>query len=582
MCGIAGELRLDGGPVDRALVRAMTRALSHRGPDGEGYHTEPGIGLGHTRLAIVDEANGGQPLSNEDGTVWLVCNGQIDNAPALERGLHARGHRFRTGSDNEAVLHLYEEDPDGFVDRLEGMYALALWDARRRRMVLLRDPFGIKPLYYTITTQAIRFASEPKALLLAPNQDRTPDPLALRDCLLNLAVDDRRTAYRNVARLPAGHQLVIENGAARLSRYYDPPRARSPREAGSRADAARELRRRLDACVGQSLRADRPLGVFLSGGLDSSAIVALASRHAPGLPTFSARILSPGFDESGHSRLVASRFHTAHHELTVTAADASRALPVLLSALDEPFADASLLPTFLLSRFAREHVKAVLGGEGMDELHGGNFWHRNPRLAQGALNAWPGEGAFGLGSIVTPEFADACGPFDMSSPEPRMGEREQRLRRDLTGYLPSDLLRKIDTAGMLASLETRVPALNRFFADHATSLPVSWRVDGRQGKKLLRLAFRDILPASILRRPKRGFAIPMDAWLWEPGPFREEVRDLLHSRPFRARGLWRPGAVERLWKQHDRLEALHGYRLWSLFVIEAWHRRYVDRPPAPR
>lgn len=580
MCGIAGEWRFDGASVDRRAVRAMTRRLAHRGPDGAGLHFDGALGLGHRRLAVIDAAGGAQPLSNEDASLWLVCNGHVDDAREQGARLAGRGHSLRTGSDCEVILHLYEDDPLRFVERIGGMFAFALWDARRRRLVLARDPFGIKPLYYVRDARRLRFASEPGALAAAPGFDRRVDPRALADCLTRLAIDDTRSIWNGVRRLPAAHVLVVEaDGASTLRRYHEPPPARSPARAGRPADAARTLVRRLDASVERSLRADGPVGVFLSGGLDSSAVVALASRHCPGLPTFSARIAAPGFDEGPFARLVAQRFGTTHHEISIDATTAARALPALFEDLDEPFADASVVPTHLLARFARRHVKAVLGGEGLDELHGGNPWHRRLDLAADPLAAWPGAGT-PLGGLPSAAFRRRLGAWQPAAAWPpharSASRRERRLRDDLRRYLPADLLHKCDRAGMLAGLEIRVPALSRPFADHATGLPVAWRVDRHAGKKLLRRAFAPVLPPPVLTRRKRGFALPIDAWLWQPGPFRDQVADLLLSHRCRQRGLFRQRYVQRLWDEHARLRALHGYRLWTLFVIEAWYRRHVD------
>jgi asparagine synthase (glutamine-hydrolysing) len=582
MCGIAGEWRFDGAPVDRRAVRAMTQRLARRGPDGAGFHFDGSLGLGHRRLAVVDAAGGAQPLTNEDGNLWLVCNGHVDDAREQAARLARRGHALSTASDCEVILHLYEDDPERFVERIGGMFAFALWDARRRRLVLGRDRFGIKPLYFVRGTRHVRFASQPGALAAAPGFDRRIDPRALADCLTRLAIDDTRSIWRDVQRLPAAHVLVVEaDGSSTLRRYHEPPPAGSGTRAGRPAAAARTLVRRLDTCVERALRADGPVGVFLSGGLDSSTLVALASRHRPGLPTFCARIAAPGFDEGSHARLVARHFGTAHHELTIDAATAARALPALFDGLDEPFADASVVPTHLLARFARGHAKAVLGGEGLDELHGGNPWHRDASLFENGFNPWPGTGS-ALGDLATGAFRRWLAGCEPAPARARRARREDRLRDDLRRYLPADLLHKCDRAGMLAGLEIRVPALSRPFADHATALPVAWRVDGRAGKKLLRRAVARLLPPPVLSRPKRGFALPIDAWLWQPGPFRDLVADLLHSARCRQRGLFRQRYVRRLWEDHARLRALHGYRLWALFAIEAWYRRHVDGEAAER
>ncbi len=590
MCGIAGRVGTGPAPIDRAVVVRMTRALAHRGPDGEGFHFTPRCGLGHRRLAIIDLVTGAQPLANEDGTLWLSANGEVYNYVELRRELLARGHRFRTAGDLEVILHLYEERGESCVDPLVGMFAFALWDEPRQRLLLGRDRLGVKPLYYaTLPDGGLAFASELKALLLDPALERALDWSALREYFVHLALPEPDTAFRAVRKLPAGHVLTWADGRVAERRYWDLTRVDPARPSDAPEAALIEgLAEELAASVAATLRSDVPVGLFLSGGLDSSLLACLASAdRVDPLPTFSVAFEEREFDEGPYSRRVAEAFGTRHEEIVVTLKDAADTYQWLAPRLDEPFADASCIPTYLLARHARGRVKSVLSGEGADELFGGNPWHvSDDESSIARILAPPAKVVFTeseLDAVLSADLrhamadrpreatADATGAFARCAPG-----LSRRLWADLHVYLPSDLLTKADRAPMLASLEVRVPFLNHPLVERAWRLPDTLRVRAGIRKYALRRVGEGRLPREVLARSKKGFSIPLDVWLWQPGPFRDMVRDVLLDPQTRARGQFAPGAVTRMWDEHDRLRALHGYRLWTLFVFELWQRHFVD------
>ncbi|MGE0449284.1 MAG: asparagine synthase (glutamine-hydrolyzing) [Vicinamibacterales bacterium] len=603
MCGIAGQVVGDGSAVDGDLVRRMTRALAHRGPDGESVRLGPQHGLGHRRLSLIDLEGGGQPQANEDGTVWVVSNSEIYNYVELRRALVARGHRFATSSDTEVIVHLYEDLQERCVDPLVGMFAFAVWDMRRRVLLLARDRFGVKPLYYSVRGSELLFASEMRALLESPTLRRDLDYGALHQYFLHLTVPEPASILADVRKLPAGHVLVWRNGHADERAYWD---VTAPTPEGDALDHALDdafydaldeagAIERLDAALAESvdlsLRSDVPVGLFLSGGVDSSLLAWMASRNATApLQTFSAAFEDHQSDERAFSRMVARACGTTHHEVEITLRDAVDILPALCGALDEPFADSSAIPTYLLARAARRQVKAVLTGEGADELFGGSPWHvGGARSADpyGLLNP-PAKTIFtpdDLKAVYSDDLWDAVSRCEAPMPpglDAKLarcpGRFEQGLCADLHVYLPSDLLMKTDRMTMLASLEARVPFLNHPFAELAWRLPSRFKVKDSVRKYILKKLGAGRLPEPVLSRPKQGFSIPMDLWLWRPGAFRDMVLDTLGDARTRARGQFDMTVVDTMVREHDRIERFHGYRLWTLFAFETWQRTFVDAP----
>jgi asparagine synthase (glutamine-hydrolysing) len=616
VCGICGTLALDGGAADERAVRAMSRALVHRGPDSEGVHVDGPVALAARRLAIVDLAHGDQPMANEDGTVHVVQNGELYEHRRLQAELEGRGHRFATRCDTEVLPHLYEERGAGFVEGLRGMFAVAAWDARERRLVLARDPFGIKPLYYRVSGGTLSFASELKALVRQPGFSREVDLEALEAYLTFNSVPAPMSIYREARKLPAGHVLLAQDGEVRVQRYARPapvPAADVRRE-GAGALAA-ELRERLRDSVRAHLEADVPVGVFLSGGIDSSLLVALAAQESrERVRTFSIGFEERSFDELSRARTVARRYDTDHHEL-VLRPDAAALLPEIAAAFDEPFADSSALPTYAVSRLAAGHVKVALSGEGGDELFGGYFtyvadelapWvgpaatlarplierlpsssrrvsldYKAKRFARAAALP-PLERHHGWKEIFSAEARAALLQPDrrVAGADPLAGRRARyaetagapRLARlqdvDLGTDLVDDLLVKADRASMAHSLEVRVPFLDPMVAELALALPTRHKVLALAKKRLLRRAAAGLVPAAIVHGPKRGFSIPAAAWLrGDLAPF---ARELLSPEALRRDGFFRPEVVTRLLDEHAAGREDHSRPLWGLLCFQLW------------
>src|SRR5438270_1436398 len=549
MCGICG-IAAANGRADVEALRAMSAQLVHRGPDSAGEHVDHEVALGSRRLSIIDLAGGDQPIANEDGTVVVVQNGEIYNYPELRDELARAGHAFRTHSDTEALVHLYEEHGSGFAERLRGMFAVAIWDASRRRLVLARDRYGIKPLYYRHVGGELRFASELRAL---PRGEIDLD--ALEAFLAFNSIPAPYSIFRDVRKLPAGHVLVWESGSVTVERFARP----GPTEVrgGDEAELVEELRARLRDSVKAHLLADVPVGVLLSGGVDSAALAALAAQEtAEPVHTFTIGFAEKSFDERDDARLVAQRYGTNHHELLVRP-DPELLLGALADAFDEPFADSSALPTYLVSQLAAEHVKVALSGEGGDELFGGYYTYAADlfadRLAPFAravrplVEALPAstrkasldykakrfvrsahlpplERHHGWKEIFSAEARAALtergselDPIDVYRQRYRETEGAEPLARlqdvDFAIYLVDDLLVKTDRASMAHSLEARVPFLDPIVTNFAFALPRRQRVRGLSKKVLLRKAAAPLVPPELLKRRKRGFSIPAAAWL---------------------------------------------------------------------
>ena len=610
----------------------MLACISHRGPDDEGDFADQGVVLGHRRLSVIDVAGGHQPLFGARPSTVVVCNGEIYNYRELAHDLRARGHQFRTASDIEVLAHAYDEWGLDFLDRLDGMFALALWDGAARRLVLARDRMGEKPLYYTRAGELFLFASELTSLLQHPEVNADLDYEALSEYLAMEYVAAPRTILRDARKLEPGCALVLENGELRHFRYWtlDPrEQLRIPYD-----DAVTELRNRIDAAVSSRLVSDVPLGIFLSGGLDSSTVAALAARHGA-LDTFSIGFKETSFDESSYARKVAHHIGSRHHERIFRGEEMQQLVPKLPAMLDEPLGDASILPTALLSAFAREHVTVALGGDGGDELFAGYPMHQAHRvagvarmtptplrsLAAAAARALPVEHSnFALPFKVL-SFLKGAGveaPLNhalwMSSFAPaeqksvltddaweRAGAGREAFRAvfeswqqsegapplarathlDALTYLPNDILTKVDRASMRVALEVRAPFLARAVVEFAFALPDSFRMRGHSGKRLLKDAARPLLPAEIVDRPKKGFGIPVAAWI--SGPLRDLVQDVLSPYALKRAGIFNPDAVDRMLQQHLQRRADLRKPIWTLLVFELWRRHHLEqRQPGAR
>ena len=623
MCGIAGFLNRDGEAADRELLARMTATLAHRGPDGEGEFCEGPVGLGHRRLSIIDVGGGSQPMCNEDGTVWVTFNGEIYNDPDLRASLRSRGHVFRTDCDTESLVHLYEEHGPGFVGHLNGMFALALWDGPRRRLVLARDRMGQKPLFYAETGNGgLVFGSEPKALLAHPDVPKRLDPEGLARYLFYEYIPAPYSIWGGMKKLPPSHVLIRERETSTVRRFWEPPEPSA--EAPPFEEAASRFWDDFRAAVGRHRRSDVPLGVFLSGGVDSSSVAAALAELEPArnIRTFSIGFEDQSFDESEHARAVARHLGTDHRERTFSAEMVFQLLPDVAGWLDEPFGDASILPTHLLSRFARDEVTVALGGDGADELLAGyptfraerasKVFRRLPKaartLAGAAVSKLPVDhgnisldfklkqflrGANEtsslahqrwLGSFSGPEIGQvlvAGGDLDIESEHLRRASllapggdpltRSLRLYQDT--YLPDDILAKVDRASMACGLEVRAPFLDAGLVDAIHRLPSSYKYGRGVTKRLLKRAAAGRLPAAILERPKKGFGIPVARWL--KGPLSPLLNSLLASDRLKRQGLFRPEEVARRIVEHEAGARDHRKPLWTLLMFQLWHDRWL-------
>ncbi len=631
MCGIAGILSLaPDRPIEAGELATLAEPLAHRGPDDEGRYVDPQrrCGLAFRRLAIIDLAGGRQPLANEDETAWVVFNGEIYNFPALRRELEARGHRFRTHSDTETIVHLYEEHGAGCLERLHGMFALALWDARRGTLLLARDRFGKKPLTYVTHAGRLYFASEAKALLALPGLPRELDPRSLHRYLLFQYVPAPHSIFRGFRQLPPGYRVTWTAGrpaAAAPEPYY---RLAPAPFRGTYADARAQLGPLLTAAVEKRLIADVPLGAFLSGGIDSSIVVGLMRRLgvAP-LRTFTIGFPDARYDETAYARQVARHFASEHHEHIVTPA-AREVLDTLAYHFDEPLADSSAIPTYYVSRYTRQSVTVALTGDGGDEAFGGYDRYRAARIAARAdalprflrallagaagllphhrprtwtnrayrflrgLAGTPAERYRAWVQIFAPEtLAALYRPAVAAALAPREpldwfaelydgapgNAAERAARADYASYLPYDLLTKVDRASMACSLECRCPFLDHVLVEFALSLPTAWRVDARGGKRILKDWARDLLPPDVLTRGKMGFGVPVGAW------FRGELADLLRGTVLAPDGLcarmFDAARLRAFTEAHISGRSNHEHPLWSLLMLERWFRRW--RPTTP-
>ncbi len=624
MCGIAGIIDIDSRePVEAEAVHRMCQTIVHRGPDDEGIYANDGVGLGMRRLSIIDLAGGHQPVHNEDQSVWIVFNGEIYNFPELRPELEARGHHFYTNTDTEVIVHLYEDLGVDCVKKLRGMFAIALYDERRRRLLLARDRLGKKPLHYAIHNGRLLFASEIKAILaVAPELADVNFQGLLRYFYFGY-IPDPETAFTHIHKLPPGHSLELADGKSVVRQYWDLP-AYGTSKPASEEECLEELERRLAEAVRIRLIADVPLGALLSGGTDSSTVVALMARaSSKPVKTFSIGFRSKDFNEADYARVVAKRFRTEHHELIVEP-DLTQTLEALTRSLEEPFADSSMLPTYYVSCLARQHVTVALSGDGGDELFAGyeRYQINLQRRKFDAIPAWSGRWyrrlihpfvphsmygrrlAFNLSlpwrdryidgfsllpaldrerSLFSRDFlrsaANCEDPRDLyrdylgrAPAQDRLG---QLMYLDTKAYLTGDILTKVDRMSMATSLEVRVPILDHVFVEWVTGLPSRWKLNDGQPKYILRkLAERVGVPREVLHRPKQGFAIPLVHWL--RNELKGELPQVLLEPRSLQRGYFEPRAVRQLLAEHFSGRQDHSRRIWQLLVIELWHRNFLE------
>jgi asparagine synthase (glutamine-hydrolysing) len=623
MCGICGMSYSDNRLGEREVLQKMNAAIMHRGPDSDGFHIAEGIGLAMRRLAIIDVQGGDQPISNEDDSIWIVYNGEIYNYPEMHAELEKRGHHFKTQSDTECVIHFYEDEGEACVQHFRGMFAFALWDANKHRLLLARDRLGKKPIYYTIQNGELYFCSELNGLLKALPHRPEIDLEAI-DLYLSLQyVPEPRTVYKDVHKLPAAHTLVWEHGQAKVNRYWD--YSYQPKLTGNEDDLAEELRVRLREAVKMRLISEVPLGAHLSGGLDSSIVVALMAElsDAP-VKTFSVGFQEEEFSELPYARAVAQKYSTDHHEFTLTYGDIPATLEKIISHFGEPFADASAIPLYHLSLLTRQYVTVALNGDGGDEDFAGyqRYWldplanlylqappflTRNlipsiarrlpdrsnrpvgrsfvnglkrleqlPRLDRRAsILRW--------GSYFTPWQRQQLWKdehwknFRVDNAESLLAESfdkaggsflDRTLYTDLHNYLPGDLLIKADRMTMAASLEGRSPFLDHEIVEWAARLPDSLKLRGRSGKYLLKKAFANELPENVQSHGKQGFGIPLAAWFRRP--LADWSRELLLGVESPLGGLFNQPALQNLINEHGQARADHGKRLYALAMLALW------------
>jgi asparagine synthase (glutamine-hydrolysing) len=615
--------------VDRVAIEQMTESLAHRGPDDAGYFVEGRVGLGHRRLSIIDLSGGRQPIFNEDRSAAIVFNGEIYNYRGLAEVLKTAGHTFRTRSDTETILHAYEEYGDDCVQQLRGMFGFAIWDGAKQRLLLARDRLGVKPVYYYRDRHFLAFASEIKALLEIQSIPREVDPDAF-DMYLSLRyVPGPRTMFKNIFRLQPGHVLVADDSGIRITKYWDidypDPEPHSPEYL---LEKFREL---LDESVRMRLLSEVPLGVFLSGGLDSSAILATMSKYAGDsrVKTFSvgyeaSRAEETESNEFEYARLAADAFRSEHHEYRLDATSFAKFVPDLVSYLDEPLADPSCIPLYFISKLAREHITVVLSGEGADEILAG-YGIYDKMLALDRIYAGSGplrRLAPWIANLAPSEklrhYVRMCGqPLETRyrgvsrgfteegklrlAGADRMKQSERQLRDVFGGYfkavekaspldrmlymdakvwLPDDLLIKADKMTMANGLELRVPFLDHKLVEFAATLPNSAKIHGKGGKTLLRSAMRGVLPDAIIDRPKKGFPIPIGSWLRTS--LRQFTRDHLLARDSACSRYVDRGETARLVEEHEQGRADRSQEIWTLLVFEFWHRHFIeDHPTAP-
>ncbi len=637
MCGICGKIGIDGVPVEEALLRTMASVLIHRGPDDEGYYIKRfssglSIGLGHRRLSIIDlTEQARQPMSNEDGTVWIVYNGEIYNFPELRQMLLSKGHTFRSRSDTETIIHLYEEYGVDCLKYLRGMFAFAIWDEKERLLLLARDRVGKKPLFYYHDDGCFIFGSEIKAILQDPTVERRPDLIAIHHYLTYQSVPSPWSAFEGIKKLPPAHYLIYRDGEITIKKYWSIsylPKFPSSTEKEKRT-LKEQLRERLKEAVRIRLISDVPLGAFLSGGIDSSVVVALMSEVTKEpVRTFSVGFYEEDYDELRYARSVAERFKTEHTEFKVKP-DALEVLPKIVWHYNEPFADPSAIPTYYVSKLAREHVTVVLNGDGGDENFAGYDRYRAGlfalkfdflpqgirRILFGALSKllpatsnpnglfWKAK-RFSQVLSMSPELRNAhwlChfnnymknslytdsfkhltkghDSFEIILEKYRQAEASEFLDKllatDVALYLPDTLLVKVDIASMAHSLEARSPLLDHELMEFVARLPVQMKLKGSTTKAVLKELFKDTLPKEVIERSKMGFGVPLEHWF--RGQLREMVYDLLLDRRSIERGYFRKEFIQQMLDEHVSGRWNWQYQIYNLLMLELWHREFIDK-----
>jgi len=628
MCGILGIYYFDGQrQIDKALLERMSRTLIHRGPDDEGFYTSSGIGLGHRRLSIIDLESGKQPMGNEDGSIQVVFNGEIYNFLELRHQLEAKGHVFQTRSDTETLIHGYEEWGIALVQRINGMFAFCIWDQKQRRLFLARDRVGKKPLYFSLNKDRLIFASELKALLCDLTLNHDIDLTALDDYLSFLYVPSPKTIFRNVSKLPPAHYMMIEDGQVKMGAYWDlmfEPKVKEEEVFSF------ELDQKLSEATRKRLISDVPLGAFLSGGIDSSAVVAHMVPWMDGRPLITASI---GFDEArynelAYARQVANQYGTHHNEF-VAQPKALDVIEKIVWHLDEPFGDSSALPTYYVSKLAKEVVTVALSGDGGDENYAGyirRYWlNRFEDRIRNGLPSFVRRSMLGPLGHIYPKWDFLPAPLrlkfmltnlscpheeayfrDMSMflPESKQKLYSFELKKGLGDYTPStylsshfgrarfldtlsriqyvdiktylteDILVKVDRMSMAHSLEVRSPLLDYELMEFAATIPSELKLKGKTSKYILKKSLRDRLPLNLLNREKQGFSIPLAEWL--KGELREYVEEVLFSQRSRQRGYFNEKSVEKIWKRHLQGITDYSAHIWTLLMLELWHRVFFD------
>ncbi|MDI7258306.1 MAG: asparagine synthase (glutamine-hydrolyzing) [Thermodesulfobacteriota bacterium] len=632
MCGIVGFLTLKAVDIpDHKILRGMRDTLIHRGPDDQGEYIRPlndwgpFLFLGHRRLSIIDLAGGHQPLSNENGTVWVILNGEIYNFKELRSELEKLGHRFKTNSDTEAIAHSYEEYGEECFKHFNGMFAIGIWDENKKQLILARDRMGKKPLYYSSLQGAFLFASELKAIMDYPNFPRKVDTLSLRKYLFYEFIPSPHTIFERARKLPAASYLTWQKGKMEVKRYWSPFRS-GEEEAISEEEAESRIVNLLRASVRRRLISDVPLGIFLSGGIDSSVVAAFAQKEVPGkVKTFSIGFEDPSFDESKYASMVSTYLETEHYEQRMYPEDLLNIVPKLPDILDEPMADASILPTYLLSKFTRGHVTVALGGDGGDELFAGYptylahrfafYYERYLRFLHPAAtflgnrlpvsddnisfdfkvkkflsgigypvgirnSIWLGSFPFGeIGEVLSPEIHSMYNRNhlvkEISSYEKEypFNDRMTLLQYlDLRLYLQEAILVKVDRASMACSLEVRAPFLDYELVEFVMGLPSRVKLKGLTSKYILKKAMKNWLPAEVIQRPKKGFGVPIAKWV--KGPLKELFSDLLSSSRIEKEGFFSPQYVTSLFRDHLANKRDNRKQLWTILVWELWVDRY--------
>jgi asparagine synthase (glutamine-hydrolysing) len=622
MCGICGVVSFEPGQsTDKSILEKMNHTLRHRGPDDEGYYRDSCASLAMRRLSIIDLFTGQQPISNEDGDIWVVYNGEIYNFQPVRAELETRGHVFKTQTDTEIIVHAYEEYGDDCVRHFNGMFALALWDSRRRRLLLARDHMGIKPMYYWAGPDKLVFGSELKALTAHPDVPRRISFAAI-DLFLSLEyIPSPLTIYENVYKLPPGHILVLEDGKAKVSQFWDVP----VQPVGEDEDQCAEtLAGLMKEAVRMRLISDVPLGAFLSGGIDSSAVVGYMSQFGTKpVQTFSIGFEDATYNELPYADAVAKHFRTDHRSELLNP-DIASLVEGLVQHHDEPFADTSIFPTYLVSKLARQHVTVALSGDGGDELFAGydtylaerlsRYYGKMPevmrrnvmpafasmlppqsakkgtinkvkRMVEGAsmdpalqhtrwmifMNEWEKD------SLYCPDLKSALAQGSTASffkghfqKAKSFDSLAQQQYVDLKTYLADDILTKVDRMSMAVSLEARVPLLDHRIAEFALNLPPHMKLSHSKTKIIMRRALKRLVPDLVLEKPKEGFSIPMKHWLG--GSLKPMMMDLLSQQTVQQRGYFNPQVVSSWIQEHLDGRVNHAHRLWALMVLELWHR----------